>query len=86
MRRATFVANLAALLAGGSWLSAQQPAQPYTPTPPTPKDILSGADIGFRVMGSNRGKVTGRLVVRVKSGEWVEAEFAADPTVLLDTR
>jgi hypothetical protein len=87
MRRATFVANLATLLAGGTWLSAQQPAQPYQPAPSDPPNILSGPDIGFRVTGSNRGNPVGTLVIRTRSGDWVEVEFEPRPRTLpLETR
>jgi len=37
--------------------------------------IFSGADIGFRVEGTQSGQVIGTLMVRVK-GQWVEAGFS----------
>lgn len=36
--------------------------------------VLSGPDVGFRVVGRQGNTPVGRLVVRV-NGEWVEAEF-----------
>ena len=35
--------------------------------------ILSGADIGFRVEGTQGGLVIGTLMVRVRGEQWVEA-------------
>ena len=37
--------------------------------------ILSGADFGFRVEGTQNGRAVGTLMVRVK-GQWVEAGFS----------
>jgi hypothetical protein len=89
MRRTTFLANLATLIAGGTWLSGQQqqPAQPYKLVPPDPSNIRSGPDIGFRVNSADGGRVLGRLVVRLKTGEWVDAELSPPGGILpLETR
>jgi hypothetical protein len=47
----------------------------------TPK-VITGADIGFRVVGIRGGNTpVGEIVVRV-NGEWIEADFATDPRPL----
>ena len=75
MRRAIAIAVTVILTTTGGYLYGQQPAQPFRPQPPTPSNIRTGADIGFRVdqMKDNRALVT--LMVRSKSGEWVEAQL-----------
>ena len=55
-------------LAGAAWANAQR----QTLTPPT---VLSGGDIGFRMIGRKGDTVVGSLVVRV-NGEWTPAESA----------
>ena len=68
MRRRVVAAIVACLLAGAGWVAAQQ-----TQTAPNP-DLFSGADIGFRVEEkAPGGGVFGTLMVRLKTGEWVEA-------------
>jgi hypothetical protein len=57
-------------LAGAAWANAQR--QTLTPIDPT---ILSGGDIGFRMVGRKGNTVVGSLVVRV-NGEWIPAESA----------
>jgi hypothetical protein len=58
-------------LAGAAWANAQR--QPLTsPLDPT---VLSGSDIGFRMIGRKGNTVVGALVVRV-NGEWIPAESA----------
>jgi hypothetical protein len=61
-----FVLSLVGLAA---WASAQNRGLPGQ------EQILSGADIGFRVEGRRGDAVLGRLMVRV-DGKWVEADFA----------
>ena len=69
-----FALALAALLGAVAWGYAQS-----RPSPPTDLPfIVSGQDLGFQIVGTRKGKPTGRLMVRV-DGEWKEAEFA--PTV-----
>jgi hypothetical protein len=61
---------LAALIFGAGWVSGQSAQQlPASPT------VLSGNDIGFRMVGRKGTTPTGRLVVRI-NGEWVDAELA----------
>ena len=72
-----------AFLAGGAWGHAQRVTQ--VPAPRTPGNVvvqqesepvvLSGADIGFRMHGKQRGTPVGVLVVRV-DGQWREVQFA----------
>jgi hypothetical protein len=42
---------------------------------PTP-EVISGADFGFRVEGTQGVTPVGRLVIR-KNGEWVEAKLGS---------
>jgi len=84
MRRTAFSVIVAGLLVGGGYAAGQQ-AQMY-PVPIEPS-MLSGADIGFRVEGTTRGGVVGRLMVRLKTGEWVEAHASSRGRVIpLDTQ
>ena len=61
---------LVCLLAGWKWATAQ--VVPMTPVPPR---VMTGAEIGFRVVGLRGDVPVGRLVVRVND-RWVEAEIA----------
>ena len=69
MRRIVFAAAVACLLIGTGWVAGQQTTQFEVPVDPY---ILSGPDIGFRVEGKTREGVVGTLMVRLKSGEWVQ--------------
>jgi hypothetical protein len=72
MRRILLAAVVACILAGGGWVAGQQ-AQPYRA--PIDPGIRSGTDIGFRVEGkSPDGIVIGTWMVRLSTGEWVEAQ------------
>ena len=62
---------LVVFLAGAAWAKAQR--QPLTP--PMDPMVLSGADIGFRMVGRKGDTVVGSLVVRV-NGKWIPAESA----------
>lgn len=59
-------------LSGAAWADAQRP---IPVTPPASPLILSGSDIGFRMVGRRRDTVVGALVVRV-NGEWIATEYA----------
>ena len=59
-------------LAGAAWASAQRFERV---TPPGSPLILSGSDIGFRMVGRKGDTVVGSLVVRV-NGEWIATEYA----------
>ena len=72
MRYAALIVIAAALITGSAWVYAQQDRQVQV-VPVPQENILSGADIGFRVDDVVGGKAFGRLVVRMKDGSWVEA-------------
>jgi hypothetical protein len=83
MRRAVLVAGLLGMLIGagalvvaqaGQSAQAVQPAQVVRPDQVLPV-VLSGSEIGFRMVARAGDKAVGQLVVRV-DGRWVEAEFA----------
>jgi hypothetical protein len=71
MIRALTLVVAAALLAAvaGTWASAQV----FQTTPVEPR-ILSGADIGFRVVGMRGSTPVGSLVIRA-DGQWVAVDF-----------
>ena len=87
MRRTAWAVIAAVLLAGGGWVAGQQTQFPYG-APPTPPDIRTGADLGFRIQGMKDGRALGTLVVRTKNGEWVEAHAGSSRgfVVPLDTK
>ena len=77
MRRAVLVAGLVGVLLGAGALvfaQAVQQVQVVRPDPVLPV-VLSGSEIGFRMVARSGDKAVGQLVVRV-DGQWVEAEFA----------
>ena len=59
------------VFAAAAWGHAQAFVQP---TPVPSPVVLSGPDIGFRMVGRKGEKPVGRLVVRI-DGEWREVEF-----------
>ncbi len=74
------IVSTVTLIASGLWAHAQQvlPNNPRLNPPAAlqPAQIISGADIGFRVDSiSPDGAPVGRLVVRQK-GQWVEVTLA----------
>jgi hypothetical protein len=68
---------LAAVFGAAAWGYAQGSAAPRGLNP----TVLSGADIGFEVTGTRKGRPVGRLVVRI-DGEWKEVQFAHAVTPL----
>jgi hypothetical protein len=58
------------ILAGAAWASVQRAV-----TPPVNPIVLSGNDIGFRMVGQKGNTAVGSLVVRV-NGEWIATEYA----------
>jgi hypothetical protein len=58
-------------LAGAAWAGAQRRFQEVLPGSPL---VLSGSDLGFRMVGRKGDTVVGSLVVRV-NGEWVATEY-----------
>ena len=61
---------LVVFLAGAAWAKAQR--QPLTP--PMDPMVLSGGDIGFRMVGRKGDAAIGSLVVRV-NGEWIATQY-----------
>jgi hypothetical protein len=59
------------LLAAGMLAQAQRPSQPAPGSEPT--TVISGNDIGFRLVNRHGNVATGRFVVRV-NGQWLEVE------------
>jgi len=70
MRRAVVVACLAGVLLGAGVLAFAQVVMPEA----VPAVVLSGSEVGFRMVARKGDKAVGQLVVRV-DGRWVEAEF-----------
>jgi hypothetical protein len=70
---AQLIVLFAVLAAVATYVSAQ-----------TQPDVITGADIGFRLDRVERGRAMGRLVVRV-DGKWLDAA-AAGGVVPLQTK
>jgi hypothetical protein len=69
VRHLLFVVGFAvALLAGAGWGRAQAIA-----TQSTGHVVVSGSDVGFRIVGRKGNTPVGQLVIR-QNGEWVEVE------------
>jgi len=71
MRGLVAVACLASVLLGAGVLALAQAMMPE----PVPAVVLSGTEIGFRMVARKGDKAVGQLVVRV-DGRSVEAEFS----------
>jgi len=71
MRRVVAVACLAGVLFGAGVFAFAQSVM----SDPVPAVVLSGSEIGFRMVARKGDKAVGQLVVRV-DGRWVEAEFS----------
>ena len=72
-RRAVALAWVFSIVAAGALSSALTSAQSRLFGN---AQILSGADIGFRVESTKAGQPSGTLMVRI-DGQWVEARWAA---------
>jgi hypothetical protein len=59
---------LGSLMLGAAWGRAQ--AVPQTETGHV---VVSGSDVGFRIVGRRGNTPVGRLVIR-QNGEWIEVE------------
>jgi hypothetical protein len=69
LRHLLFVLGFAgALMAGAAWGHAQAIA-----TQSTGHVVVSGSDVGFRIVGRRGNTPIGRLVIR-QDGEWVEVD------------
>lgn len=73
MKRPVAIVATVILLTTGGYLYGQQQAQPHRMLPPTPPNIRTGADIGFRIDRTEGDRTFVTLMVRSKSGEWIEA-------------
>jgi hypothetical protein len=67
---------LVCLLAGWKWATAQ-----VVGMSPVPPRVMTGAEIGFRIIGLRGDVPVGRFVVRVND-RWVEAEVVPGPALL----
>jgi hypothetical protein len=71
MRLINIVAVMVLVTVAGLWLHAQGRQAPA----PTPPQIISGADFGFRVDSvAPDGTPTGKIVVR-QNGQWIEVRL-----------
>jgi len=64
-------------LCAGVWVHAHSARLQKSPEP----TIISGPDVGFRVVGNRGGRPLGTLVVRI-NGEWKEVQFASRAQVI----
>ena len=63
-----------------TWATAQA-----TAVIPVPPRVMTGAELGFRVVGLRGETPVGRIVVRVND-RWVDAELAASVQLPVSTR
>src|SRR5688572_17619679 len=73
MRIRSLVVGVAIVSSLVTWTWAAAQATAVTPVPPR---VMTGGDIGFRVVGLRGETPVGRIVVRVNE-RWVDAELAA---------
>ena len=85
MRKSAIVVIAVGLLAIGGWVYGQQPAQvPLVPFP-APGNIVVAPDLGVRVEATERGKVIGTLMIRLKDGTWLPVQLGRAGLHKLDT-
>jgi hypothetical protein len=84
-KRVLFVLAIAIVFTAGAFTARglqsppifNMPAfNPRQPAPPPAAQVISGADLGFRLEQSKGKTAIGTLMVRV-NGQWLEAESAA---------
>ena len=69
----------AVLIGGGIWAEAQNRVLPGPPSLSNPpQEVISGADIGFRVDTWDGDTPVGRIVVR-HDGQWVDVRIPVTP-------
>jgi hypothetical protein len=71
LRIRVLVMAAVALMACGTWVGAQM----FAFRPVEPPVILSGNDVGFRIIGHDGTRPVGALVVRI-DGRWVPVKEA----------
>jgi hypothetical protein len=80
------IVTLAALWVLSLFIVSSVGAQQAFAVDPLPEPrIISGADVGFRIEGMQKGAPVGRLVIRV-DGKWIEARLGTvtnDPRISL---
>jgi len=69
IRRLVWVFVVVLIALTGEWTYAQ--SLQVTPVTPT---VVSGPDLGFRVVGNRGGTPVGTLVIKM-NGQWVEVEL-----------
>jgi hypothetical protein len=72
IRRLIWVFVVVLIALTGAWTYAQ--SLQVTPVTPT---VVSGPDLGFRVVGNRGGTPVGTLVIKM-NGQWVEVEIGGD--------
>jgi hypothetical protein len=86
MFRLVFTSFLLVVAMGGGWLLGQQQTQAQPNLTPL-GGLMTGSDVGIRVDGKAReGKLVGTLMVRLKSGEWMEVYLGRPGVVPLESR
>ena len=71
-QRLVWVFVFALIACAAAWNYAQ--SLQVTPVTPT---VVSGPDLGFRVVGNRGGTPVGTLVIKM-NGQWVEVEIGGD--------
>jgi hypothetical protein len=72
IRRLVWVFVVVLIALTGVWAYAQ--SLQVTPVAPT---VVSGPDLGFRVVGNRGGTPVGTLVIKM-NGQWMEVEIGGD--------
>ena len=85
MRRAAIGLIVAGVVAISGWVYAQQVAQVSLVPFPAPGNIVTAPDLGVRVEATERGRVIGTLMIRLKDGSWVPVQFGRGGVHKLET-
>ncbi len=72
-----YVRSIALIACIAAMVGASASAQVVRQTPVDPPIVLSGSEIGFRIVARRGTTPVGSIVVRV-NGQWVEADFAGE--------
>ncbi len=84
MRRAVIGLIVAGVVAISGWVYAQSAQDRLVPFP-APGSVVTTPDIGVRVDGTERGRVIGTLMIRLKDGSWVPVQFGRGGVHKLET-